>query len=139
MMWPFGKSDSQLELAMSTLNPFVIASLGGLNGHDRDGEFDRRDVRTLATCYVYGAVRYLASYDGMTSTNTGVLLEQMLATHFQADCEEIRSFRTLFSTVGAGDREQLFMTEGASALRRWLVNGDRAVGTHLRELLDSAH
>ena len=33
-------------------------------------------------------------------------------------------------------KEQLFMIEGASALRRWLVNGDRTVAVELKNLLD---
>ncbi len=139
MFWPFSKPDSELERAMATLDPFVTEALSGLAAQELNGDIERRGTRTLAECYVYGAVRYLASYDGMRSADTGMLLEQVLATHFKADHAEIGGCRELFSAVAAGDREQRFMTEGASALRRWLVNGDRTVGNHLRELLASVH
>ncbi len=135
MFWRLSRSDSELERAMSTLNPFVSDALSGIDTR----ELERGGARMMAECYVYGAVRYLASYDGMRATNTGMLLEQMLATHFRADHEEIGRCRALFSEVGAKDREQVFMTEGASAIRRWLVNDDRTVGSHLKQLLESVH
>lgn len=88
MIWPFSTADTHLERAASTLSPFVTAALSGLDAQEIDGP---ARTRTLAECYMYGAVRYLASYDDMRSDNTGLLLERMLVTHFKADSKEIDS------------------------------------------------
>jgi hypothetical protein len=60
----------------------------------------------------------------------------MLADHFNANREEVNNSLKRLSEVQDGKTEQLFMIEGASALRRWLVNGDRSVTHDLKKLLD---
>jgi hypothetical protein len=49
---------------------------------------------------------------------------------------EVSNSLEYFSGIKNGGKEQLFMIEGASALRRWLVNGDRTVASDLRGLLN---
>ena len=133
MIWPFNKTDTGLYQAALTLNPFISEALSGLEEQEIR---DHIRTRTLAECYIYGAVRYLASYDGMRSDNAGELLQSMLARHFDADSIELNNSLMYFSRIKAGGKEQLFMIEGASALRRWLVNGDRTVASELKKLLD---
>lgn len=133
MIWPFIKSDTDLDQAASALNPFIAEALSGL---ERPEIYDQLDTRMLAECYVYGAIRYLASYDDMRPTSTGNLLQTMLARHFEADSNEVNNSLVFLSGVKEGGKEQQFMIEGASALRRWLVNGDRSVASDLKKLLD---
>ncbi|MCG6864342.1 MAG: hypothetical protein LJE58_02830 [Thiogranum sp.] len=131
-MWPFTRSDTRIDQAASTLNPFVSQALSGLEEQELR---DQIRTRTLAECYIYGAIRYLASYDDMRNGSVGTLMEDILGTHFGANGEEIRSSETFFAKIRDGGSEHLFMIEGASALRRWLVNGERTVGADLKSLL----
>jgi hypothetical protein len=71
----------------------------------------------------------------MRNGSVGTLMEDILGTHFGANGEEIRSSETFFAKIRDGGSEHLFMIEGASALRRWLVNGERTVGADLKSLL----
>lgn len=134
-MWPFTRSDTGLHQAASTLDPFVSQALSGLETQTLR---DQIRIRTLAECYVYGAIRYLASYDDMRTDSAGALLENILVTHFGADGDEVRSSRMFFARLAEGGSEHLFMIEGASALRRWLVNGERTAGADLKSLLELA-
>ena len=133
MTWPFSKTATKLEQASSTLDPFISRALIDLDEQDQR---DRQRTRTLSECYVYGAIRYLASYDNMHPSSTGALMQTMLARHFDADSSEVNNSLKFLSGVKAGEKEQLFMIEGASALRRWLVNGDRTVARDLKNLLE---
>jgi len=135
MIWPFSKTDTGLDQAALTLNPFIGEALSGIGAQVLQ---EQARTRTLAECYVYGAIRYLASYDDIQPASARALLQGMLARHFEADSNEVSDCQTLFSTFEEGGREQLFMIEGASALRRWLVNGDRAVASNLKKLLDES-
>lgn len=132
MIWPFNKSDTDINQASMTLSPFISAALSGLEGKDIREE---GRIRTLAECYVYGAVRYLASYDDMRPANTGFLLKSMLTSHFDADSDEVHQCLKLCAEVKDGGKEKLFMMEGAGALRRWLVNNDRTVASDLKDLM----
>jgi hypothetical protein len=136
MIWPFNRTDTDLDQASLTLDPFVAEALTGV---EKEQLFNRLSTRTLVECYVYGAVRYLASYDDMRPASAGILLERILASHFDASSNEVTTSQLYFSSRPEGDKEQLFMIEGASALRRWLVEGDRSVGSNLRELLETSH
>ena len=132
MIWPFHKQATGLEQAASTLNPFIVVALSDLDAHVLR---EQVRTRTLAECYVYGAIRYLASYDDMRTDCAGILLERMLARHFDADSIEVNNYMMFISEIQNGAQEQLFMIEGASALRRWLVEGDRKAGGNLKSLL----
>ncbi len=133
MIWPFNRVDTELDQAASTLSPFIYEALSGLEGPVLR---DQVRARTLAECYVYGAIRYLASYDDMCAASAEVLLQTMLARHFDADSNEVDNCLMFISRAKDSGKEQLFMIEGASALRRWLVNGDRTVAVELKNLLD---
>jgi hypothetical protein len=133
MKWPFNKTNTGLDQAAETLNPFIAEALS-----DLEGQILSEQVRSrmLTECYIYGAIRYLASYDDMHPTSTGELMQIMLTRHFHADSQEVNNSMQYFSELKNGGKEQLFMVEGASALRRWLVNGDRRVASELKGLLD---
>lgn len=133
MIWPFSKAATDIDQAASTLNPFIAEALSGL---DVQLLHDQVRTRTLTECYIYGAIRYLASYDDMRPASTGDLMQNMLVRHFNADSMEVSNSLEYFSGIKNGGKEQLFMIEGASALRRWLVNGDRTVASDLRGLLN---
>jgi hypothetical protein len=132
MIWPFNKTDTGIDQAASTLNPFIAEALSGLEGQVFH---DQTRTRSLTECYIYGAIRYLASYDDMRPASTEGLMQTLLARHFNADSIEVGNSLEYFSGVKDGGREQFFMVEGASALRRWLVNGDRTVASDLKGLL----
>lgn len=132
MIWPFNKTDTRLDQAATTLSPFIAEALSGLQGQDLR---DQGSTRRLAECYVYGAIRYLASYDDMRPASTGVLLQTMLARHFDANSNEVSQCLEFCAEVKDGEKEKRFMIEGAGALRRWLVNNDRTVASDLKDLL----
>lgn len=133
MHWFFKRPDTTLDQADRTLGPFVHAAIRGLAA----GELGTRPrIRRLAECYVYGAIRYLVSYDNMRPGSSDALLRNILVAHFDAGEPEVAECRRVFPGIREGQSEHRFMLEGASALRRWLVNGDRTVGTALRALLD---
>lgn len=134
MTWPFNKTDTKLKQAESTLNPFIHMALSNIDELLVD---DNLKNRALTECYIYGAIRYLASYDDMRPESTRELLQSLLVQHFDMDSSEINHSMNYFSDIENGGKEQLFMIEGASALRRWLVNGDRAVADDLRNMLVS--
>ena len=133
MIWPFNKTNTGLDQAEATLNPFIAEALSGLEGQILS---EQVRSRILTECYIYGAIRYLASYDDMHPTSTGDLMQSMLTRHFNADSQEVNNSMQYFAELKNGGKEQLFMVEGASALRRWLVNGDRSVASELKSLLD---
>lgn len=133
MIWPFNKTNTGLDQAAATLNPFIAEALSGLEGQILS---EQVRSRMLTECYIYGAIRYLASYDDMRPASTGDLMQTMLTRHFNADSQEVNNSMQYFSELKNGGKEQLFMVEGASALRRWLVNGDRTVASELKGLLD---
>jgi len=133
MKWPFNKADTGIEQAASTLNPFIAEALSSL---EEQVLRDQIRARTLTECYIYGAIRYLASYDDMHPSSTGDLMQTMLVRHFKADSIEVSNCLKYFSGIKDGGKEHFFMVEGASALRRWLVNGDRTVASDLKGLLD---
>lgn len=119
-----------------SLSPFVILALSGLE--DKEVQVDGR-VRRLAECYVYGAIRYLASYDDIRPDDTGLLLKLMIASHFNADTNEVNQCLKFCAEVKDGEKEKLFMMEGAGALRRWLVNNDRSVAIELKDLMEMSN
>lgn len=135
-MWPFNKADTDINQASETLSPFISTALSRLEAEDirEQGRF-----RMLAECYIYGAVRYLASYDEMRPDITGVLLRSMLSRHFHADSDEVNQCLKYCAGVKDGEKEKLFMMEGAGALRRWLVNNDRTVASELKELMEMSN
>ena len=132
MTWPFNTKDTDIDQAAITLSPFITTALSGLEGKDVQAE---GSVRRLAECYVYGAVRYLASYDEMQPGNTGELLKSMISSHFDADSNEVTECLRFCAEVSDGEKEKLFMMEGAGALRRWLVNNDKRVASDLKDLM----
>ena len=134
MTWPFNKTDTKLEQAESTLSPFIITALSGVDGQVFP---DQIETSRLAKCYVYGAIRYLASYDDMRPASFNALAQTMLGRYFDLDSNEVDKSLTYLSEIKHGGKEQLFMIEGASALRRWLVNGDRNVAGDLKNMLNS--
>jgi len=136
MVWPFNNADTGINQASKTLSPFITMALSGLE--DRDIR-DPGRVRRLAEFYVYGAIRYLASYDNMRPDDTGFLLKSMLISHFNADNNEVIECMKSCVEVKDGGNEKLFMMEGAGALRRWLVNNDRTVASDLKELIDMSN
>lgn len=136
MVWPFNRTDTELDQASLTLDPFVAEALTGV---EKEQLYNQLNTRTLVECYVYGAVRYLASYDDMRPASAGILLERILASHFAANSNEVTTSQLYFSSRQGGEKEQLFMIEGASALRRWLVEDDHAVGSNLRQLLETSY
>ena len=130
-MWPFKRTDTNPDQAIAVLSPFVVMTLRGFElnaGEDLS-------ARRLTECYVYGAVRYLASYDEMEAGSTRRLFEAMLAKHFSANETEIEACQAYLKGIPPGGDEQLFMIEGASALRRLLVNDDQSSGENLTMLL----
>ena len=135
-MWPFNKADTDINQASITLSPFISTALSRLEAEDVRVE---GRIRTLAECYIYGAVRYLASYDEMRPANTGILLKSLLARHFDADSIEVNQCLKYCAGVKDGEKEKLFMMEGAGALRRWLVNNDRSVASELKELMEMSN
>jgi hypothetical protein len=135
-MWPFNKGDTGLEQASKTLNPFISTALSRLEAEDI---LEGGRIRTLAECYIYGAVRYLASYDEMKPAITGVLLKSMLSKHFHTGSNEVNQSLNVFANVKDGEKEKIFMMEGAGALRRWLVNNDRSVASELKELMEMSN
>ena len=136
MTWPFSMTDTEIYQAELTLSPFITSALSGLESEDIHTE---GRVRRLAECYVYGAVRYLASYDDMRPANTGALLKSMICSHFDADSDEVTECLRFCAEVRDGEREKLFMMEGAGALRRWLVNNDKTVANDLKDLMASSN
>ena len=130
MIWPLKKTVPQVVHSALALNPFIAEALKEQTSNNEV------ETRLFVECYIYGAVRYLASYDDLNAENSKVLMHQMLADHFNADRDEVNSSLKRLSEVQDGKTEQLFMIEGASALRRWLVNGDRSVTRDLKNLLD---
>ncbi len=133
MMWPFNKTDTDINQASEALSPFISTALSRLEAEDIR---EQGRIRTLAECYIYGAVRYLASYDEMRPASTGVLLRSMLTRHFHADSDEVNQCLEFCAGVKDGEKEKLFMMEGAGALRRWLVNNDRSVASELKALME---
>jgi len=132
MIWPFITKDTDINQASSTLSPFITTALSGLKGKELQGG---SRVRTLAECYVYGAIRYLASYDDIQAADTGILLKSLIISHFDADSNEVKQCLEFCAGVKDGEKEKLFMMEGAGALRRWLVNNDRSAASELKELM----
>jgi hypothetical protein len=136
MIWPFNKKDTNINQAATTLSPFISAALSGLQvDHLRN----QGRTRTLAECYVYGAVRYLASYDEMHPSSTGELLNSMFTEHFDANHSEVNECLKFCAGVNDSTKEKLFMMEGAGALRRWLVNNDRSVASDLKGLIEMSN
>ena len=134
MMWPFNTTDTDTDIdqASKTLSPFIVTALSRLEEED---VLTEGRIRTLAECYIYGAVRYLASYDEMRPASTGDLLKSMLSKHFHANNEEVSQCLEFCAGVQGDDKEKIFMMEGAGALRRWLVNNDRSVASELKDLM----
>lgn len=128
--------EADVHQASVTLTPFISMALSGLEGKDIQQD-DR--VRRLAECYVYGAIRYLASYDDMRPASTGSLLKSMLSSHFDADSNEVDQCLKFCTEVKGDGKEKLFMMEGAGALRRWLVNNDRNVAADLKDLMEMSN
>lgn len=138
MIWPFNKNDTNLDQATSTLSPFISMTLMWL---DLSSLHKSGRTRMLAECYIYGAIRYLTSYDDMNKTSTGVLLHNMFAKHFDANDHEVKKCLKFCYEVKEGGKEKMFMMEGAGAIRNWLVNNDRdnndqAVARNLKNLLE---
>lgn len=131
MIWPFRRTQSGLDQVSATLDGFVTLTIPGMNGFAEQ----KQRVRQLTECYLYGAIRYLVSYDEMQPGSTAILLQTQLHKHFGADGTNIERCLAFIKATRNGSDEQLFMIEGASALRRWLVNNDQSSGANLRLLL----
>lgn len=130
MIWPLNKTIPQLNHSALALDPFIASVL-----KRRELKSDDRS-RLLIEFYIYGAIRYLASYDDLNDENSKELMHKMLADHFKASREEVNDNLNRIADNSNGKTEQLFMVEGASALRRWLVKGDRNTNNDLNELLE---
>lgn len=130
MIWPLTKKKPKLDHSALALDPFITAALEG------QATLDEPQSRRLIESYIYGAIRYLASYDDLSPENSKVLLQKMLLKHFERNQDEVNKSLKHFSDAEPDKTEQLFMIEGASALRRWLVRGDRNVMNDLKELLE---
>lgn len=136
MIWPRNKTGTDIGQAAAALSPFISVALSGLH---KDELYDPGRTRTLAECYVYGAIRYLASYDDMRATSTGSLLKELIAQHFDANQNEVTECLEFCAAVDDSTMEKLFMMEGAGALRRWLVNNDRSVAGDLKSLIEKSN
>jgi len=130
MIWPLKKTTAQLDHSALALDPFIAVAL--------KGQVTKSDAksRLLIECYIYGAIRYLASYDDLSAKSSKALLHKMLTYHFDTNKDDVNKSVKRLSEAQSDKTEQLFMIEGASALRRWLVNGDRTVMDDLNELLE---
>jgi len=134
MIWPLKNTTAQLDHSALALDPFISLAL---KGQEKAIESkNKAKTGQLIECYIYGAIRYIASYDDLNTENSKVLLHKMLSAHFDENDDEVNKSIKRLSEPQKGKTEQLFMIEGASALRRYLVNGDRTVTTNLIELLE---
>ena len=131
MIWPFQRADTQPEQALTVLTPFFVNTLEGFDNSVAQAASARR----LTECYVYGAIRYLVSYDEMKAGSTNKLFATALSQHFAASAGDIENCHNFIRNIRPGGNEQLFMIEGASALRRMLVEADNNSGRNLQALL----
>ncbi len=79
----------------------------------------------LAQQFVYGAVEYLADYDGLSPRATRRLVESKMQKYFQLSTDE---FERLKSEIAVHDQSQegfRFLVAGARALQRWMKGRDR--------------
>jgi len=132
-MWPFRKAVSEIEGALGTLDPFITATLSMLEPDALKTNIRKRQV---AMYYLYGAVKYLADYDEMSSSKTTVLVANVMMGYLNADQSELDNLMVSFTDNADNGEKQLYMIEGASALRRWMVSNEKSVAEYLKFLLD---
>ena len=130
MIWPFNKTNTGLDQAAATLNPFIAAALS-----DLEGQILSEQVRSrmLTECYIYGAIRYLASYDDMHPTSTGELMQIMLTRHFHADSQEVNNSMQYFSKLkNTNDLWEIRVSFGGNIFRIlcFFDDGDIVLAAH---------
>lgn len=124
------KLEKEIDQAEKSLNRFVELALSEVTPQS----IEEKGPRLLVECYVYGAIRYLTSYDDMPTSSTDILVERVFKTHFGATQEETAGCSQVFKNASEGSVEQFFMLEGASGVRRWFVGNEQVAG-HLPKLL----
>ena len=134
-MWGSSKKqDRQIEGVTSAIRPFVVDTLARLGPEDLE---EASIKRRYSIYYMYGAVLYLAEYDGLGKDAKAVLVTSILGEHMSVDQAAIDKL-PVTEDHADGVRETQFMIEGASALRNWLTTGEREKNAaYLKELLDN--
>lgn len=134
-MWGKSKNeDRQIKGVTGAITPFVADTLARLGPEDLE---EASIKRRYAIYYMYGAVLYLAEYDGLGKDSKAVLVTNILGEHMSVDQAAIDKLPVTKDHADAV-RETQFMIEGASALRNWLTTGEREKNAaYLKELLDN--
>ena len=134
MWWTSKKEGSEIKGITAALTPFVTDTLAKLEDGDLQ-EATRK--RRYAIYYLYGAVLYLAEYDGLPKDTKQTLVEDILGEHMDVGSPEIEKLPVTRDHAD-GAKETAFMIEGASALRLWITTGERInTAAYLKELLDN--
>ena len=134
-MWGKSKNeDRQIKGVTGAITPFVADTLALLSPEDLE---EASIKRRYAIYYMYGAVLYLAEYDGLGKDSKAVLVTNILGEQMSVDQAVIDKL-PVTEDHADGVRETQFMIEGASALRNWLTTGEREKNAaYLKELLDN--
>ena len=132
-MWPFGKTVTQIDAAKKALHPFIEATLATLETDELETNIWKRQVTLY---YVYGAVKYLAEYDDISSDNKTELVENTMTEYLNADQSEFSNLTMSIAGNAEAGEKQFYMIEGASALRRWMLNSEKGIENYLKFLLD---
>ncbi len=116
----------------NAVDPFITESLENLKRGTlvRDG-----DTKTRAQLFVCGAIIYLSEYDEIDKANTDKLMNSKLIKYFGLDAGDADAVISLLDEMSPKDADHIFLIEGASALRRWVANGDKTAGFRLGDLL----
>ena len=134
MWWTSKKQGSEIKGITAALTPFVTDTLAKLGDGDLQ-ETSRK--RRYAIYYMYGAVLYLAEYDGLAKDSKQTLVEDILGEHMDVGSPEIEKL-PVTKEHADGAKETAFMIEGASALRLWVTTGERVrSAAYLKQLLDN--
>jgi len=115
------QSQSSLAGLSDALDEFITAVL--MNTEERylrNGAHER-----LAQRFVYGAVGYLADYDGLDTAQTQALLQSKMNQHFQVDQDDFVKLKAEVKALSQSDEDYSFLVEGARALQRWINGRDR--------------
>ena len=131
-MWRRNKEGAVVEGISNALDPFIQAALSNLDGGALANDDDKRN---LAQVFVYGAIAYLADYDGLDKEGTRTVVDEKLKQHFELDADGIDKFLGAVSELTERDDSYFFMIEGASALRRWLTEENADAPLKLKILL----
>ena len=134
MWWTSKKQVNEIKGITNAITPFVTDTLAKLDAEDLD-EASRK--RRYAIYYMYGAVLYLAEYDGLAKDSKQTLVGDILGKHMDVGHPEIEKL-PVTAEHADGARETAFMIEGASALRLWVTTDERARSArYLKQLLDN--